>query len=74
MAIPTETKSCLVSKMIPTFDVKLSEMPEIFRMSGLRFFFYANDHEPVHVHVENADGETKFNISGKKIELFFSYG
>lgn len=32
-------------------------MPEIFRMFGLRFFFYANDHKPVHVHVENADGE-----------------
>jgi hypothetical protein len=25
------------------------------------------------VHVENAAGEAKFNISGKKIELVFSY-
>ena len=49
-------------------------MPEIFRMFGLRFFFYANDHKPVHVHVENADGEAKFNIGEKDIELVNSYG
>lgn len=49
-------------------------MPEIFRMFGLRFFFYANDHEPVHVHVENADGEAKFNIGNKDIKLVISYG
>lgn len=49
-------------------------MPEIFRMFGLRFFFYANAHEPVHVHVENADGEAKFNIGDKNIELVNSHG
>ena len=49
-------------------------MPEIFRMFGLRFFFYANDHEPIHVHVENADGEAKFNIGDKEIELVTFYG
>ena len=49
-------------------------MPEIFRMFGFRFFFYANDHEPIHVHVENAEGEAKFNLDDKKIELIFSYG
>ena len=49
-------------------------MPEIFRMLGFRFFFYANDHEPIHVHVENANGEAKFNIDDKKITLIFSFG
>ena len=38
-------------------------MPELFRMFGLRFFFFANDHLPIHVHVENADGEAKFMVS-----------
>ncbi|MDE5638996.1 MAG: DUF4160 domain-containing protein [Odoribacter sp.] len=28
-------------------------MPILFYYLGLRFFFYANDHEPIHVHVSN---------------------
>lgn len=31
-------------------------MPEIFRMYGIPFFFYSNDHKPVHIHV---DGEAR---------------
>ncbi len=27
-----------------------------------RFFFYSNDHEPVHVHVRRGDGEAVFNV------------
>ncbi|MDY6301355.1 MAG: DUF4160 domain-containing protein [Bacteroidales bacterium] len=23
----------------------------------MRFFFYSREHEPIHVHVKNADGE-----------------
>ena len=49
-------------------------MPEIFRMFGLRFFFYSNDHKPVHIHVENADGEARFTISDNAIELVISHG
>ena len=49
-------------------------MPEIFRLFGLRFFFYANDHLPVHVHVENADGEAKYNIQGEQVILIHSSG
>lgn len=26
-------------------------MPTIFILFGFRFMFYANDHEPIHVHV-----------------------
>lgn len=40
-------------------------MPEVFRMFGLRFFFFANEHLPVHIHVQNADGRAKFHISPK---------
>lgn len=29
---------------------------------GLRFFFYSNDHEPIHVHVSSKEGEAKFQI------------
>ena len=37
-------------------------MPRLFKVFGLRFFFYSNEHEPIHVHIRNADGEAKFNI------------
>lgn len=37
-------------------------MPEIFRMFGMKFFFYSLEHLPIHIHVRNADGIAKFNI------------
>ncbi len=37
-------------------------MPELFRMFGMRFFFFSNEHLPIHIHVKNADGSAKFNI------------
>lgn len=49
-------------------------MPEIFRMFGLRFFFYSREHEPTHVHIENADGEAKFDILPEGIRLKENYG
>ena len=27
------------------------DMPQLFTLFGLRFMFYSNDHEPIHVHV-----------------------
>ena len=37
-------------------------MPTLFYYLGLRFFFYSNDHEPIHVHVRSSDGEARFLI------------
>ena len=41
-------------------------MPLLFIFFGLRFQFYSNDHEPIHVHVIAGKGKTahkaKFNI------------
>lgn len=31
-------------------------MPELLRLFGLRFLFYSNDHEPLHVHVVKGKG------------------
>ena len=42
-------------------------MPEILRMFGMRFYFYSREHEPIHVHVKNADGRAK-NFEIKSIE------
>ena len=37
-------------------------MPELFRMFGMRFFFFSLEHIPIHIHVRNADGKAKFNL------------
>jgi len=37
-------------------------MPELFRMFGMRFFFYINEHLPIHIHVRNSDGEARFEV------------
>ena len=41
-------------------------MPLLFIFFGLRFQFYSNDHEPIHVHVVAGKGKTarkaKFNV------------
>lgn len=42
-------------------------MPEIFRMFGMRFFFYMNEHVPIHVHVRNSDGEARFEVENVKL-------
>ena len=36
-------------------------MPTIFTFFGLRFVFFSNDHEPVHVHVIKGKGSIKEN-------------
>jgi antitoxin component YwqK of YwqJK toxin-antitoxin module len=42
-------------------------MPKIYEYLGLIFFFYANEHLPIHVHVAKDENESK-------IELFFEGG
>lgn len=42
-------------------------MPRVIEYFGLIFYFYSNEHLPVHVHVSHAEFETIF-------ELFFDDG
>ena len=49
-------------------------MPEIFRIFGMRFFFYSREHEPIHVHVKNSDGKAKFDITKEGIVLVKNEG
>ena len=37
-------------------------MPRIFEKEGYLFFFYSNDHVPVHVHVRKGHGEAVFVV------------
>ena len=34
-------------------------MPTIIFLFGLRFFFYSEEHLPIHIHVQNGDGRAK---------------
>ena len=43
-------------------------------MFGMRFFFYQREHEPIHVHVKNADGKAKFDILPEGIVLVENKG
>jgi hypothetical protein len=48
-------------------------MPTIFEKDGFRFFFYSNDHRPIHVHVRHGNGEAVFNVE-HDVELRESHG
>jgi hypothetical protein len=48
-------------------------MPTILEKDGYRFFFYSNDHRPIHVHVRYGDGEAVFNVE-TEVELRESQG
>jgi hypothetical protein len=37
-------------------------MPLVFEKDGYRFFFYSNEHEPIHVHVRHGGGEAVFEV------------
>jgi hypothetical protein len=37
-------------------------MPQLFTLFGLRFMFYSNDHEPIHVHVLKGGAEARFQV------------
>ncbi len=42
-------------------------MPTVFTKDGYRFFFYSNDHTPIHVHVRRGDGEAVFEVEGEVV-------
>ena len=48
-------------------------MPKIFEKDGYLFFFYSNEHTPIHVHVRYGGGEAVFVVEGL-VELRESYG
>lgn len=42
-------------------------MPTILFLFGLRFFFYSEEHSPIHVHVKNGDGRAKINVETAEV-------
>ncbi len=48
-------------------------MPTLFIIFGLRFYFYSDEHLPMHVHIENGDGKAKVSIE-PEIEVLSNNG
>ena len=48
-------------------------MPKIFEKEGYSFFFYSNDHAPIHVHVRRGGSEAVFVVE-PEVELRESVG
>jgi hypothetical protein len=48
-------------------------MPRIFEEDGYKFFFYSNEHPPIHVHVRYGAGEAVFTME-PEVELRESHG
>lgn len=51
---------------------KNEKMPTIFILFGFRFLFYANDHEPIHVHVVKGNIRAKFLLN--PVEVVENHG
>lgn len=67
---------CLgVINLLPIFAADLlevTEMPTVFRLLGYRFFFYGNDHTPIHIHVEKGSAQAKYEIF--PLSLVYNHG
>jgi len=37
-------------------------MPTLLNQNGFKFFFYANEHEPMHIHVMKGEAFAKINL------------
>lgn len=63
------------NNFIPIFvpETKQLHNAHTFYYLGLKFFFYSNDHEPVHVHVSNGECDAKFMIE-PEIKLIENFG
>jgi hypothetical protein len=48
-------------------------VPKVFEQDGYRFFFYSNDHRPIHIHVRYGAGEAVFQLE-EGVELRESQG
>lgn len=48
-------------------------MPTVLEIFGLRFFFFSEDHAPIHVHVVKGDDDAKIEIV-PKVSLVYNHG
>jgi len=42
-------------------------LPTLLNENGFKFFFYANEHEPKHIHIMKSDGFAKIELENLKV-------
>ena len=42
-------------------------MPTVFTKNGFRFFFFSNEHLPIHIHIQGKGGEAKYDMENEKV-------
>ncbi|MEA3330323.1 MAG: DUF4160 domain-containing protein [Campylobacterota bacterium] len=42
-------------------------MPTILKIDGYRFFFFSDEHNPEHIHIEKADSYARIEIGSLKV-------
>lgn len=42
-------------------------MPTIMKIDGYRFFFFSDEHNPRHIHIEKADGYARIELDTFKV-------
>ena len=42
-------------------------LPTLLNKNGFKFFFYANEHEPKHIHIMNSSGFAKVELKNLKV-------
>ena len=53
-------------------NIEKKAMPKIFEYFGFIFYFYSNEHEPIHVHVLHGGKESIFDLimmNGELVEI-----
>lgn len=48
-------------------------MPTVLRIDGFRFFFFSDEHLPLHIHVEKADSYLRVELETLKITDIYKF-
>ena len=62
----------MVINLLPIFANKFLIMPTIFILFGFKFFFWSNEHDPIHVHVTKGGASAKYEVN--PVKLVENYG
>ena len=49
-------------------------MPEVFRLFGFTYYFFSREHEPIHIHVEGAEGFAVYEFDVDKFKRRYAKG
>jgi len=48
-------------------------MPTVLKLLGLKFYYWSQEHKPIHIHVRKGDGEARFALE-PQVELIENHG